>query len=150
MGYKWKFFEEMLYNMFVLVAVFGNRDFFSDMLITGVAILHSTYRCIDKSLTNETRDRKAVLILAEASIYAGYEIVACKNYISVPPLEVGLKALAMATPMIVTAYKHYRPQNQAIITPQIIPHIIETIQLEIPRPEADATESVSHTARPLP
>ena len=71
MGYKWKFFEEMLYNMFVLVAVFGNRDFFSDMLITGVAILHSTYRCIDKSLTNETRDRKAVLILAEASIYAG-------------------------------------------------------------------------------
>jgi hypothetical protein len=153
MGYKWKFFEERLYNAFVLAAIFlTKQDFFSDMLLTGLATLHSTYRCIDKSLTNETRDRKAVLILAEAGIYAGYEIVASKNYISAPPLEVGLKVLAAATPMIVTAYKHYRPQNQAVIIAPVIPnttsqvlHNEATISLEVPeRPEVDIHESIDH------
>ena len=45
--------------------------------------------------------------------------------------------------------KNCKPQNQAINTPQVIPHTIEMINLEIPRPE-DAAESINHTVRPLP
>lgn len=52
-------------------------------------------------------------------MYAGYGIVACKRYISEPHLELGLKALAVTTPMIVTAYQNYRPQNQQVIVSQI-------------------------------
>jgi hypothetical protein len=151
MNYKWKFFEEIIYNTLILTVVFAKHDFYTDMLITGLAILHSTYRCIDKTLINETCDRKAILVLFEAGIYTGYEVMACKRYISEPTLEFGLKALAIVPPMMLTAYKNCKPQNQAINTPQVIPHTIETINLEIPRPEADdAAESINHTVRPLP
>ena len=60
MNYKWKFFEEIIYNTLILTVVFVKHDFYTDMLITGLAILHSTYRCIDKTLINETCDRKAI------------------------------------------------------------------------------------------
>lgn len=115
MDYKWKFFKEISYVTFILVASFlVTEDFFSDMLVTGLAVLVSTCRYMGKPPAG-CCDRKIILVAAEASMYAGYEFIACKRYISAPPLELSLKALTITAPMIVTAYQHYRSQNPAAI-----------------------------------
>ena len=144
MDKKWMFFKEISYAAFVIAASFlVKQDFFSDMLVTGLAVLVSTCKYMSKPPT-KICDRKNIMILAEASMYAGYEIMACKRYISEPHLEVDFKALAIATPMIVTAYQNYKPQN----------HNEAKTRLEMPeisRPEEDMEtthERVSNTVRP--
>lgn len=65
-----------------------------------------------------------------------------------PTLEFGLKALAIVPPMILTAYKNCKPQNQNRAT----------ISLEIPEAprineediETEVQESIRNALRPLP
>ena len=83
----------------------------------------------------------------EVSTYAGYEVVASKRYISSPIVEAGLKAIAIAAPMVFIAYKNYQPKNQNGATINLeIP--------EVPMPEenmeTDLQESTRNTLRTLP
>lgn len=148
MNYKWSFFKKILFATFILVASFlVKQDFFADMLVTGIAVLVSTCAYIDE-LPTKICDPKNIMVLAETSTYAGYEVVASKRYISSPIVEAGLKAIAIAAPMIFIAYKNYQPKNQNRAT----------IRLEIPEAprineedmETEAQESIRNTLRPLP
>lgn len=148
MNFTWKLFNEISFVVFALtVSCVGKKDFFSYMFITGLAVLACTLKAIDES-PPKICDRKNILILTEASMYASYEVIASKRYISAPNLEIGIKALAIATPMIITAYNLHK--KQTIINPKIVSYIAETINLQ-PRPDAEATtENINHTTvKPL-
>ena len=149
MNCTWKLFNEIMFFVFALtVSCLGKKDFLSDMFITGLAVLACTVKAIDEPPT-KICDRKNILFLTEASMYASYEVMASKRYISAPNLEIGIKALAIATPMIITAFKLHK--KQTIITPKFVTHTAETIHLK-PRPDVEATtESINHTTvKPLP